>query len=466
MVKKDEEDSRNYLRGWAIPRNRRHNAPLERHFWHFKSPVDSMIGHRAASGVALLLATALALIAMNSPFSGAYISFIETPISLTIGEWSLTESLKLWVNDGLMGLFLLAVGLEIKKELLVGELSTFKKAVLPFIAAFGGIVTPAIFYLAMNPGAPEMLGWGIPMATDIAFVIGIMALLGDRVPRSLYIFLITLAIVDDLAAVLIIAFFYTSHIDTGYLLQSGLLFALLVIFNNVGIRKSLPYYVVGSILWFAMLKSGVHASIAGVLVAMAIPIKQKIHPSLLGETVFRVMQNCDASLSEGGKMTFDQHHAIIRIMKRGAYLLEAPSHRMIEGLRVPAAFIVVPIFAFVNAGIPIEASLFMDEIFHPVALGVAVGLVFGKFIGVSLSSLFAVKMGWTALPTGMTRTHLLGVAMLAGIGFTMSMFLGSLGFRLEPELQRIAKLGTFTGSLIAGSMGLIFLYLASSKKEG
>ena len=449
--------------GWLG--DERHNAPFERIFYRLKLPVNALIQHKMASGITLLIAAILALIAANSPLSEYYLWFINMSISLKVGGWEMEETLQLWVSDGLMAIFFLAIGLEIKRELLVGELSTPRKAALPVVAALGGIIVPAIIYVTINPHPIESYGWAIPVATDIAFAIGVLAILGERVPRSLYMFLITLAVVDDLVAVLIIALFYTDHIAFDYLSKAAIMFTVLIAFNLVGIRRPLPYFIVGAILWFAMLKSGIHATIAGVLLALTIPASSKIRPSYFSERFHHliahmsdIVYNYDQKRREGKEVREShEQHSIISTFHRGIALVESPLHKVQEDLRLPIAFIVMPFFAFVNAGVPINLELLSVNLAHPISMGVIFGLFFGKISGISLASLAAVKLGGARLPEGVKLQHIFGAGFLAGIGFTMSMFIAVLAFRNTPELIKIAKMGILTASIISGSVGYIFL---------
>ncbi len=445
--------------------DKRHNAPLERLFYHLKLPVNALIRHRMAGGITLLIAAVIALIAANSPLSEYYLWFINMSISLKVGGWEMEETLQLWASDGLMAFFFLAIGLEIKRELLVGELSTPRKALLPIVAAIGGVIVPAIIYIAINPHPIESDGWGIPVATDIAFAIGVLAFLGDRVPRSLYMFLITLAVVDDLAAVLIIALFYTDLIAFDYLSKAAVMFAVLVGLNLIGTRRPLPYFIVGAFLWFAMLKSGVHSTIAGVLVALTIPASSKTRPSYFSERVHQLIEQMsdivysyDQKRKKGKEVRESpEQHSIIGVFHSGIDLVESPLHEVQDGLRLPIAFIVMPIFAFVNAGVPINLELLTEELAHPVSMGIILGLFFGKIAGIFLASLAAVKLGGAHLPESMKMRHIFGVSFLAGIGFTMSMFIAVLAFRDTPELIKIAKMGILTASVISGIVGYIFL---------
>jgi len=329
------------------------------------------------------------------------------------GRFRLGLSFHHWVNDGLMALFFLLVGLELKRELLVGELANPVDAALPVIAAIGGMAIPALIFAAFNAGTPTAAGWGIPMATDIAFAIGILRLLGDRVPRSLVVFLTALAIADDLGAVLVIAIFYSAHLDFHALRACAALFVLLVIFNRAGVRIVLPYLLVGAMLWYYMLASGVHATIAGVLVASTIPRR-------------RTMQRLEHALAPW------------------------------------VAFIIVPLFALANAGIDLSTIAWSDAFSSALTAGVIAGLVAGKFIGVSAFSWAGVRLGLGRLPEGVGWRQVMGAAWLAGIGFTMSLFIAQLAFA-QPEQVESAKLGILVASLAAAAAGVAWLWVAARK---
>ena len=439
-------------------RERRYNSPLERMFFPIRTPFDDLIHHKTSRGVLLLAATIAALIAMNSPLQGAYLRFIETHISLQVGSWYFSEPLRLWVNDGLMGIFFLAVGLEIKRELLLGSLSSPRKAALPALAALGGMLAPAALFLMLNPLPPASRGWGVPIATDIAFAMGALALLGERVPRALYVFLVTLAVVDDLGAVLVIAFFYTDGINWEYLYSALGLFCLLAGFNLTGARHPLPYLMVGAVLWFAMLKSGVHATVAGVLVAITVPVRPKTNPRLFGEKARELITAYELrSSGDDGAATHDERRHIIRHIKRGVFLIETPLERLLDELLMPVAFLILPIFAFVNAGVPLTMDDLAREIASPVSWGVALGLILGKFAGVSAAAALAVWTGVGQFTERLTLRHLNGAAMLAGIGFTMSTFIATLGYRDHPQLLATAKTSILFASATAGIIGYLYL---------
>ena len=364
-------------------------------------PFDQFVKHAAFSGMLLFASAVAALVWANSPASASYVQLWSYPV--------FGETAGHWVNDGLMTLFFLLVGLEIKREILVGELASVKRAALPLVGAMGGMIVPAVCFALIAKGTPASPGWGIPMATDIAFALGVVTLLGSRVPPALKVFLVALAIVDDIGAVLVIALFYTADINVAAVGAGGALVAVLLTFNRIRIRSPLAYLVVGALLWFVVLRSGVHATIAGVLLAMTIP-------------------------ADGD---------------------DAPLLRIERALHAPISYGVMPLFAFANAGIQLPTSL-APLLSQPAALGTAVGLIFGKPIGILGATFVAVRLRIAELPAATTLPSLVGVALLGGIGFTMSLFIAALAFRQSDQLTA-AKLGVLGGSLVAGALGSAIL---------
>jgi len=335
---------------------------------------------------------------------------------------------------------------------------------LPIVAAIGGMVVPALIYFAINPEGDAARGWGIPMATDIAFAIGALVLLASRVPKALITFLVALAIVDDLGAVVVIALFYTDQLSIDALLMAAAILSVLVVINLAGIRQPLPYFLLGSLLWFALLKSGVHATLAGVLTAFTIPARPKYDPARFSVHVKELMTRFDASHQPGKSiMTNEALRAVVQTLKNGAHKVETPLQRLEHGLHMPVAFLVIPIFAFINGGIPMEFAGMGETLSHPVTLGVVLGLVVGKFIGIAGGCWLALKLGIAQLPSQTRYSQIAGVALLAGIGFTMSIFIADLGFAAQPEYLLMAKTGVLLGSLLAGVGGFIWLWLVSKR---
>ena len=439
-----------------------YHAPWEKSFDLILTPFEEFIHRQTTSGLLLMGMAVLALVLANGPLASSYEHIIHTYISIGVGDWALKMTLHHWINDGLMALFFFVVGLELKRELLVGELANLRNATLPIAAAVGGMLVPALIYFAINPEGDAALGWGIPMATDIAFAIGALALLASRVPKALITFLVALAIVDDLGAVLVIAVFYTDTIALIPLAIAGGLFALLMIFNMSGIRKTTPYFIVAVLLWYALLQSGVHATLAGILGALSVPATPKYNPERFSEHVKELMQRFEASHQPGKSiMTNDALRAVVQTLENGVRSVEAPLQRLEHIWHMPVAYLVIPIFALANAGIALDFSTLGETFTHPVMIGVSLGLVLGKFIGITGFSWLVLKLGVAELPKDTRFTQIAGVSLLAGIGFTMSIFVAQLGFAERDNLLLMAKTGILAASLLAGIAGFIWLYLVS-----
>jgi NhaA family Na+:H+ antiporter len=376
------------------------------------SAIRRFLHAQSSAGLVLMGAAAAALIVANSPLAPGFTRLLASELGpLSVGHW---------INDGLMAAFFLLVGLEIKREVLDGQLSTWSRRILPGVAALGGMIVPALVYLALNRG-PTAAGWAIPAATDIAFALGVVALLGKRVPASLRVFLAALAIIDDLGAVAIIAIFYTPAISVPFLAGAAGVMAVLATLNRLGVRRLSPYLILGLLLWVLVLRSGVHATLAGVVLAFTIPMD-------------RTPRRSDADCP-------------------------SPLHRLERSLHVPVSFIVVPIFGLANAAVPI-LGLPAGALTAPVTAGAAAGLLFGKVLGVFGFTMLAVSLGLADMPAHATRRQLLGVAMLCGIGFTMSIFITLLAFPASPVLQAEGKIGVLAGSLLAGLAGYSVLRTA------
>jgi Na+:H+ antiporter, NhaA family len=419
-------------------------------------PMQTFVHRSASSGVVLMIATLVALMLANSPLHERYDALLHTEIALTVGPFNLHESLAHWINDGLMAIFFFLVGLEIKRELRVGELSNLRAALLPIAAAVGGVVVPAVFYSIFNWGQPGAAGWAIPMATDIAFALGVLALLGRRIPFGLTIFLTAVAIVDDLIAVLVIALFYSGGIDFAALGAGFALLAVLLAANVLGIRSIRFYVVIGIGVWLAFLQSGVHATIAGVLVALTVPARNRIDPvQFLDRTRGLLARFENSRLDPTIMLTDEQQQSAVLELEEACEDVQAPLQKMEHRLHFWVQFMIMPIFALANAGVALSFGGGVAG-GNLVTLGVMVGLVAGKPIGLLGASWLAIRSGIAALPEGVQWRHMLGASCLAGIGFTMSLFIGTLGFG-ESELLAAAKLGILAASLIAGTMGYILL---------
>jgi NhaA family Na+:H+ antiporter len=416
----------------------------------------------AFGGILLLVCALAALIWANSPWGETYEALWATELTLGTVQYHLTESLRHWVNDGLMAIFFFVVGLEIKRELLVGELASRRQAALPAFAALGGVLVPAGIYLLLTRETPGAPGWGIPMATDIAFALGVLALLGDRIPLGLKVFLTALAIVDDIAAVLVIAIFYTAQVQWEALALGGAILAALIVSNRLGLRRPEVYGVLGVALWTAIFESGVHATVAGVLLALTIPATTRIDPRAFlnrSRATLAAFERAGSDDESGASiLTNGERQEALAELEDVVEAAGAPLHRMEHVLHPWVAFAIVPLFALANAGVRIEGDL-GTVLGNRVTLGVILGLVLGKQLGVTLAAWFAVRSGVTELPPGVDWRHIYGAAWLAGIGFTMSLFVADLAFANAGEagLLTAAKLGILVASLIAGVGGWLIL---------
>jgi NhaA family Na+:H+ antiporter len=440
-------------------------APWEQAFKKILTPFEEFIHRQTTSGLLLMIMAVVALILANSPLAYLYEQIQQVYVGLSIGDWSIEKSLHHWVNDGLMALFFFVVGLELKREIIVGALSDPRKAALPIVAAIGGMVVPALIYFAINPEGDAARGWGIPMATDIAFALGAIALLASRVPRALITFLVALAIVDDLGAVMVIAIFYTDTLSMGALLAAVGIFGMLMVLNIAGVRKIWPYFILAIFLWYAMYLSGVHATLAGVLGAFSVPARPKYNPDHFSQHVGELMQRFnDSHVSGKSIMNNENMRAVVQTLDNGIRQVEAPLQRLEHAWHLPVAYMIIPIFALFNAGIPLQLAGLGQTLTHPVTMGVACGLIFGKIIGIAGSCWIALKLNIGELPAETRFTQIIGVSLLGGIGFTMSIFIAELGFANQPELLIMAKTGILFSSLLAGVSGFIWLYLAGSKK--
>ena len=432
-------------------------APWEKAFKKVYTPFEHFLHAQTTTGLILMGTTILALIIANSPLYELYQHFIHTVIEFDIGSLQIKNSLSHWINDGLMAIFFFMIGLEIKREILVGELSNIKVAILPILAAIGGMIVPALIFMGINSGTSGASGWGIPMATDIAFAISALVLLGRRVSPALVTFLVALAIVDDLGAVVVIALFYTSQIHFDFLLLAGGMFLIMVSFNRFGIHAILPYFIVGIFMWFFMLESGIHATIAGVIAAFAIPSKPKIPPIDLTQQTKNLLEEYDSYPVATDHTMHEQQKAILQNIKDRIDAVSSPATRLEQELHLPVSLIVIPLFALANAGIHINFTSIADVILEPVSLGIIVGLIGGKILGIAGVSFIAIKAGLAKLPQGSSMSQIFGVAALGGIGFTMSIFVADLAFVGNSELIFQAKIGILTASLLAGALGFIWL---------
>jgi len=387
--------------------------------------LDEFVKKESSAGILLIFVTILALLLKNSALSELYTAFLHTPVEVRFGSLEIAKPMLLWINDGLMAIFFLLIGLEVKRELIEGHLSSISQVALPAIAALGGMVVPALVYVWFNIGGEQgMRGWAIPTATDIAFALGILSLLGNRIPVSLKIFLMALAIIDDLGAIVVIALFYTVELSTRSIVVAALAISVLIILNRAGVIKKAAYVIVGIILWVSVLKSGVHATLAGVALAFCIPLKAR-----------------DANGND-----------------------VSPSKDIEHDLHYWVAFFILPLFAFVNAGVDLR-QISIDQMWGPVPMGIMLGLFFGKQIGVFGFSWLAIKFKLAKLPENSSWIKLYGVSVLTGIGFTMSLFVDSLAFEDDTLYQQADKLAILMGSFAAGLLGYLVLRMTKEVKE-
>jgi NhaA family Na+:H+ antiporter len=418
-------------------------------------PFQQFVETGSIGGIILLATTAVALVWANSPWAESYEHLWEQKVVIGPAGNALELTLHQWINDALMAVFFLLVGLEIKRELMVGELASPRQAALPIMGALGGMLVPALLYTLLNGGGPGSAGWGIPMATDIAFALGIITLLGPRVPLGLKVFLTALAIVDDLGAVLVIAIFYTASLNITAMLAAAGALAVLVVLNRMRVYKVLPYLLVGTVLWFFVLQSGVHATIAGVVLALTIPAATRINAPDFSARVRGILDEFDrVETGAGNVITNRGQQEALHAMDQAASDVNAPLLRLEHMLNRPVSFFIMPLFALSNAGVALGSV--GDALATPIAIGIMLGLVIGKVIGISAFSWLAVRVGWAALPQGAGWGALVATAMLGGIGFTMSLFIAGHAFP-DPVMLDEAKIGILTASTLAGVLGYVVL---------
>jgi NhaA family Na+:H+ antiporter len=422
------------------------------------NPINKFLHQEASGGILLIIFTVVALAWANSPWFESYHHLWHTHLVVAIGSLlTFDYSIHHWINDGLMVIFFFTVGLEIKRELLVGELSSMQKASLPISAALGGMIVPALFYVFFNVGSEGAGGWGIPMATDIAFVVGIMALLGPRVPLTLKIFVLALAIADDIGAVLVIAIFYTSEISIAALIVAAIVLVILAFLNKLGTKSLIPYTILGIILWVAFLKSGVHATIAGILLAFTIPATARYNTKQFSDKTRELLNKFDESGEHGENVLSNEgRQTNVMAIEKNCEKILTPLQRFEHGLHPWVSYLIIPLFALANAGVTFAGMDVIGAITSPVSLGIIVGLFVGKQVGIFGFSWLAVKLKLGSLPEGVNWKKIYAAGILAGIGFTMSLFIAGLAFTDE-SLIELSKIGVLCGSLLSGIIGYLLL---------
>ena len=414
------------------------------------SPFVRFASMEAAGGIVLLASTILAIVWSNSPWRHLYQQFFETDVSLGFGKFILTENRHEWINDGLMSIFFFLVGLEIKREILVGELSSLRKAAFPFMAALGGMVVPALIYVAIVHHPDYRSGWAIPLSTDIAFTLGLLTFFGSRIPITLRVFVTALAIVDDIFAVAVIAIFYSNDIHYISLAIGVACVLLSAVMNMLGVRKPAVYAVIGVVVWWAVLKSGVHATVAGILLAFTIPAR-----NFLEKSEFLKQGRWLLDRLEGAEPNSFEEHSVIHTLETNVQLVESPLHRIEHELQPWISFLVMPLFALANAGVDVTHNI-TGAAKHPVSFGILFGLFVGKPAGIFLFSLVAARTGIAMVPEGVSWRQILGAGWLCGIGFTMSLFIAGLAFEDETLLS-VSKIAILAASLVSGVFGCLVL---------
>jgi len=426
-------------------------------------PFQRFFRKEAASSILLIAATIMALIWTNSAIGETYHSFWHTEVSFSFGHFHINKTLVHWINDGFMSLFFFTVGLEIKREILVGELATPKKALLPVIAALGGMIVPGLIYALLNVGSPNISGWGVPVATDIAFALGAVAVFGRRLPVGLRIFLAAFAIADDLGAVVIIAIFYTKEIVWSYLFISLFLILGLAVANFLWIRWTIIYATLGLAVWFFVLGSGVHPTIAGVIVSLFVPARGRYDTDNFLQNVNKIMEKfeCEEQSCGYSILLNEEHMHAVQALELACHDVETPLQRLMHALHPWVAFLILPFFAMGNTGLTFHGMVFSEMASNTVILGIVFGLVFGKPLGVILFSYLSVKTGIASLPQEVRWSHIFGGAMLGGIGFTMSLFLADLSFS-DPQTLNYSRIAILVGSVLSALVGMSFLGFISA----
>ncbi len=440
----------------------RRPAPIEVPLEKVLSPLQRFANSQSTTGIALLVAVLVALVMANTGYRELYLSLNHLPIGISFGQWNLKMSLQHWVNEGLMALFFFLLGLEIKREFLAGELRDIRRSLLVVFMAVGGMIVPAGVYLLLVQGTQDVAtsGWGIPMATDTAFALGILGLIGTRAPAAATLLLSALAILDDLGAVLVISLFYSNDLNPSTLPSAGVVLTVLLFFNLAGLRHPLLYLLGGTVLWWFVLQSGVHTTSAGILVALMIPSRPYAGTAWFKRRMSRILSRFDDITDDDRNVLEDkQQHALAQKAREVASKTTTPLQRWEDSLDRPISLVVLPLFAFLNAGVVLFSEAGMPTP-TPVMAGVALGLLVGKGLGISTFAWLGVRAGLCRLPEGMDFRHIAALGLLAGIGFTMSLFISSLAFGNEPQLLIQAKLGILGGSLLAGMLGAA-LFLAN-----
>ncbi|MFT5397090.1 MAG: NhaA family Na+:H+ antiporter [Gammaproteobacteria bacterium] len=438
---------------------------LQRGLENIHEPFSSFIRAQTTSSLFLLLSTIVALWWANSAYSSAYLNLVHTPIGIFLGDFELRASLKHIINDGFMVIFFFLLGLEIKREVLAGDLAQPENRRMLIFCAVGGMVCPAVIYSLFNWSLESQVGWGIPMATDTAFALGVLTIVRKHIPASLLAFIVGLAIVDDVGAILVIAIFYTQQISTMHLSSAFALIAFLAIANYAGVRQPLFYITIGVATWWMMLKSGVHPTVAGVAIALTVPARPKLASGKLLQKAKSIISSIQKKTKEVDVLASRQDHEQVLEVRDFAARASTPLRRWEDALDLPVALFILPLFALTNAGVVFSFSSFTDSIQSPTGLGIITGLVFGKFIGISGACWVGLRYKIGCLPNGVNLHHVIGASFIAGIGFTMSTFIATLGFDGQPDLLHKAKTSILVASVLSAFLGMLYLRMIASKQH-
>jgi NhaA family Na+:H+ antiporter len=438
---------------------------LQRGLENIHDPFSNFIRAQKTSSLFLLVATIAALWWANSAYSSAYLNLIHTPIGFFVGDIELRATLKHIINDGLMVIFFFLLGLEIKREVLAGDLAQAENRRMLIFCAVGGMVCPAVIYTLFNWSLDSQTGWGIPMATDTAFALGVLTLVRKHIPASLLAFIVGLAIVDDIGAILVIAIFYTQEISVMHLSSAFVLIVFLAAGNRAGIRQPLFYIIIGIAAWWAMLKSGVHPTVAGVAIALTVPARPKLAPGKLLENAQSIIGSMQNKTNEVDVLGSRRDHEQVLEVRDVAERASTPLRRWEDALDLPVALFILPLFALTNAGVVFDLGSFIGSLQNPTGLGIITGLVIGKLIGISGACWLGLRYKIGQLPGGVNFQHVIGVSLIAGIGFTMSTFIAALGFDAQPEHLHNAKTSILVASTLSAILGVLYLRIISTGKH-
>ena len=436
---------------------------LQRGLENMHNPFSSFIRAQTTSSLFLLLSTIIALWWANSVYSSTYLNLVHTPIGLFLGDFELRASLKHIINDGLMVIFFFLLGLEIKREVLAGDLARPENRRMLIFCAIGGMVCPAVIYSLFNWSLDSQVGWGIPMATDTAFALGVLTFVRKHIPSSLLAFIVGLAIVDDVGAILVIAIFYTQELSVMHLSSAIALIAFLAVANYAGVRQPLFYTIIGVATWWMMLKSGVHATVAGVAIALTVPARPKLASEKLLDKAKSTINSMQKKTEEVDVLGSRQDHEQVLEVRDFAERASTPLRRWEDALDLPVSLFVLPLFALINAGVVFGFSSFIDSLQNPVGLGIITGLVLGKFIGISGACWLGLRYKIGSLPDGVNLQHVIGASLIAGIGFTMSTFIATLGFDGQPDHLHNAKTSILVASVLSAFFGVLYIRIIASK---